>query len=104
MDFPQQSRDLAMSLSIFFPAAMSDFLVSAQLVELVHFLLSACPREPIPAEPSESVLRSALGRAGSGFGYQTRIPSHVGGGETVPQLWFMLHLGSMDTWSFSVCQ
>lgn len=93
-----------MSLSIFFPAPMSDFPVSAQLVELVHLLLSACPREPIPAEPSGSVLRSALGRAGSGFGYQPLIPVHVGGGETVLQLWFMLHVGSVDTWSFSVCQ
>lgn len=75
---------------------MSDFPVSAQLVELVHLLLSACPREPITAEPPGSVLRSALGSSGSGFGYQPLIPGHVGGGETVLQLWFMLHVGSMD--------
>lgn len=40
---------------------MSDFPVSAQLVELVHLLLSACSGELIPVKSSGLVFPSALG-------------------------------------------
>lgn len=40
---------------------MSDFPVSAQLAELVRFLLSSCSGELIPAKSSGPVLPSALG-------------------------------------------